>query len=311
MRKTIQNFIASVGLGLSSLLYPTNIEAQPTRVSWTETFDGTISRHYIAEPADEWTIGSQYLEASDFYDNELNFIFTDRKYNNKENLSLEVTFNKTEWDSDVEQVGLVFGNCEFVINASNEIQQYWINKISPDVNHTYVNGATSINDDNAQNIIPNGTNTLKVSYDAQSWHFFINGNELDSKTINNLNSRLPNITGNIGIRIRNSNASNSLSKTYFDNFAVEYDVIYFIRGDVNRDRKVDISDPITTLSYLFNENLELKCLDAADSNDDGSSDISDAVYTLDFLFTGVPIIPQPYPKEGEDPTLDELVCKEY
>jgi hypothetical protein len=62
------------------------------------------------------------------------------------------------------------------------------------------------------------------------------------------------------------------------------DVGIFVRGDSNDDGAVDISDPITTLGFLFGEDIALSCLDAADSNDDGSVNISDPIDTLGYLF---------------------------
>ena len=58
----------------------------------------------------------------------------------------------------------------------------------------------------------------------------------------------------------------------------------FIPGDINSDGSVDLSDPIATLSYLFQGNVEPDCLQAGDSNNDGNLDIADAVKTLNYLF---------------------------
>jgi hypothetical protein len=62
------------------------------------------------------------------------------------------------------------------------------------------------------------------------------------------------------------------------------DVGIFVRGDTNGDDKVDISDPIATLGFLFGDMTVLSCEDAADSNDDGGIDISDPIDTLGYLF---------------------------
>jgi len=86
------------------------------------------------------------------------------------------------------------------------------------------------------------------------------------------------------------------------------DVTSFVRGDSNGDLKVDVSDPVTTLSYLFLEGDPPRCLDAADANDDGKLDISDPVATLEALFLGKGSLPPPAGWPGEDPTLDGLVC---
>jgi hypothetical protein len=83
----------------------------------------------------------------------------------------------------------------------------------------------------------------------------------------------------------------------------------FQRGDSNGDSQVDISDPITTLGYLFLGSAAPACLDAADANDDAALDLSDAIYTFDYLYTGGPVPPDPGPDApGPDPTPDALGC---
>jgi len=59
----------------------------------------------------------------------------------------------------------------------------------------------------------------------------------------------------------------------------------FLRGDSDRDGRLDVSDPIATLQHLFQER-ELACLDAADADDSGEVNLSDAIATLGFLFLG-------------------------
>ncbi|MBI4584721.1 MAG: PKD domain-containing protein [Planctomycetes bacterium] len=90
----------------------------------------------------------------------------------------------------------------------------------------------------------------------------------------------------------------------------------FLRGDSNADGKVDISDPIVTLGFLFLGNpVLLACRDAADANDDGMVDMSDAIWTLTFKFLGAVEIPAPGPDScGVDPTPDdpeELTCESF
>ncbi len=85
--------------------------------------------------------------------------------------------------------------------------------------------------------------------------------------------------------------------------------IPFIRGDSNNDGKVDISDAINTLNYLYSGTGKADCQDAGDANDDGRVDISDAVYTLNYLFQGNPAkLPVPNSLEESDKTYDTLVC---
>lgn len=80
----------------------------------------------------------------------------------------------------------------------------------------------------------------------------------------------------------------------------------FIRGDINFDAAVDISDPIGALEYLFlGEPGPEACLDALDMNDDTLTDVSDPIYALSFLFTGSTPIPEPYPDCGFDITPDD------
>ncbi len=90
----------------------------------------------------------------------------------------------------------------------------------------------------------------------------------------------------------------------------------FIRGDANVDFQVDISDGITILSHLF-QNQPLACLDAADANDDGQLDIGDGIYMLAHLFASGPQPPPPFgnpPQFGDcgpDLTNDPLDCASH
>jgi hypothetical protein len=86
------------------------------------------------------------------------------------------------------------------------------------------------------------------------------------------------------------------------------DVAFFVRGDANTDFKVDVSDAIFTLEYLFLAGPAPQCSDAADADDSGSIVISDAVVILNHLFAGSSIrISDPYPLLGADPTPDDAL----
>ena len=82
----------------------------------------------------------------------------------------------------------------------------------------------------------------------------------------------------------------------------------FIRGDANGDQKVDISDPMRSLIYLFAGAPAPSCMDAADANDDGQVDIADPLWTLSTVFEGTHTMPAPYPESGTDLTEDGFFC---
>ncbi|HVR75860.1 MAG TPA: LamG-like jellyroll fold domain-containing protein, partial [Planctomycetota bacterium] len=82
----------------------------------------------------------------------------------------------------------------------------------------------------------------------------------------------------------------------------------FIRGDLNVDGRIDISDALSALGFLFLGGRAPDCLDSADTNDSGRIDISDATYLLAFLFLGGGAPPAPFPGCGPDPSDDSLEC---
>jgi hypothetical protein len=82
----------------------------------------------------------------------------------------------------------------------------------------------------------------------------------------------------------------------------------FIRGDMNADGALDISDPVGVLQYMFLGDSAPDCLDRADSNDDGAVNITDPIIILELLFLGGAALPEPFPEPGTDPTPDALIC---
>ncbi len=88
----------------------------------------------------------------------------------------------------------------------------------------------------------------------------------------------------------------------------------FIRGDVNADGSVDISDAICIIYYLFGPPSDpckqkvARCRDAADANDDGTIDSSDAIRVLNRLFFAGAPLPPPFTACGYDESEDELRC---
>jgi len=93
-------------------------------------------------------------------------------------------------------------------------------------------------------------------------------------------------------------------------FAAEEPEVLFVRGDVNEDGVVDISDVVATLVFLFAGGPGPACLDRADVDDDGTVRINDPIYLLGWLFGGGPQVPAPFPEPGKDPTPDNLPCGE-
>jgi len=81
----------------------------------------------------------------------------------------------------------------------------------------------------------------------------------------------------------------------------------FRRGDANDDDRVDISDAVETLGFLFLGDLSPACLDASDSDDDGQINVTDAIFLLSHLFAGGDPLPPPGPDVcGPDASADDL-----
>lgn len=86
----------------------------------------------------------------------------------------------------------------------------------------------------------------------------------------------------------------------------------FRRGDVNADDRLDISDAVATLLFLFSGGGAPPCPDSADIDDDGKIAITDAVRILSHLFQGGGAPEEPYSECGPDPTPDDdLGCASF
>jgi DNA-binding beta-propeller fold protein YncE len=82
----------------------------------------------------------------------------------------------------------------------------------------------------------------------------------------------------------------------------------FLRGDVEENDVLNITDGVAILGHLFLGSLDLTCPDAADVNDSGDLNITDALAVLNYLFLSGAPPAAPYPLEGLDPTPDALPC---
>lgn len=85
----------------------------------------------------------------------------------------------------------------------------------------------------------------------------------------------------------------------------------FRRADANADGKVDISDPVSILNWLFSGGPTPTCLDAGDANLDARIDLADAVFTLLFLFQGGESPARPGATTCGFPEQPQLGCQNY
>jgi hypothetical protein len=72
----------------------------------------------------------------------------------------------------------------------------------------------------------------------------------------------------------------------------------FLRGDSNCDGRLDLSDAVFTLGWLFLGGRMPCCIAAVDVNGDAAVDLSDPVYGLNHLFSGGPAPLAPFPDCG-------------
>lgn len=87
--------------------------------------------------------------------------------------------------------------------------------------------------------------------------------------------------------------------------------VFFLRGDVDADGKVSISDAVSVLRHLFGGSEAPSCEKSADANDDGELDLADPIHLLVFLAQGGDAVPLPYPFCGPDFTHDALTCESF
>lgn len=81
---------------------------------------------------------------------------------------------------------------------------------------------------------------------------------------------------------------------------------------------MDISDGLCVLAFLFDGGSDFRCREAADANNDGKLDCSDSIVILGYLFVGTrpPVEPGPPPLPcGPDTDAlgspADLACESY
>jgi hypothetical protein len=116
-------------------------------------------------------------------------------------------------------------------------------------------------------------------------------------------------TGDIGILYAGKKQNPGYRPMYFSGGFHEK----FIRGDVDSDMDVLMSDVVFTLRYLYLPgSASPDCMKSCDSDDSGNVAMSDALYTLRYLYLPEsPNPPYPFPECGPDPSMDELECYDH
>ncbi len=82
----------------------------------------------------------------------------------------------------------------------------------------------------------------------------------------------------------------------------------FQRGDANSNGRVDLTDAVMILGFLFSGSEAPPCLKSADVDDDGAVGLTDPLGVLNFLFLNGRPPAAPFGACGSDPTPDELDC---
>ena len=75
----------------------------------------------------------------------------------------------------------------------------------------------------------------------------------------------------------------------------------WIRGELNNDGTIDLSDAVTLLIYLFNNGPTPDPIGRGDINDDGGVDVADVIYLVEYLFAAGGPPPAPFPNPGGCP----------
>ena len=78
--------------------------------------------------------------------------------------------------------------------------------------------------------------------------------------------------------------------------------VTFRRGDADQNARIELTDGVFVLNFLFLGGREPTCREAADADDNGALELTDGVFVLNFLFLGGPPPRAPGPTAcGPDP----------
>jgi len=85
----------------------------------------------------------------------------------------------------------------------------------------------------------------------------------------------------------------------------------FVRGEVNLDGRVDVSDAVRVFNHLFLDGGEPSCLATADLDSNRSIEITDGLYLLRFPFNSGPPPAFSYPASGRSAAVRPEDCVEF
>ena len=95
-------------------------------------------------------------------------------------------------------------------------------------------------------------------------------------------SGTPTLTGFVDFTAEISDQAGSTDESAFTiNIGVPY-----ICGDANDDDKVNVSDAVWVINYVFSGGDAPIPLEAGETNCDGNVNVSDAVYIINYVFSG-------------------------
>ena len=85
----------------------------------------------------------------------------------------------------------------------------------------------------------------------------------------------------------------------------------FLRADANTDGRVNVSDAIRILTYLFAGGVDLSCLKTADVDADSGVNISDPILLLNYLFSDGAPLAEPRGECGVESRETTVSCVSY